>query len=177
MPRDSITYPREVPATLYVRLATGEEWEAGEADIAKFAKPAIEQAYFRFVVGLSDALLANGVDLGHKDDLSTSPLNAIRYLAETTIYFGWEATEHMDPADLAHVAALDDIIRAAFASEPIEHDIHESVGKPLLYDPDSMFEHMRLRPRSEHLERARQLLAQRSPEATDESETPNDPDH
>lgn len=175
MPRDSITYPREVPAKLIVRLVTGEEWEAGEADIAKFARPVVEKAYYRFSDALRDALVANGVDLGHKDDLTTSPLNAIVDLAQTTIYFGWEA---LDAADLAHVAALDHIIRAAFAVDVDEDDPALPPGQitPDLYDPASDFEHMKLRPRSEHLERARDLLAIRSPEETSESETPDDPD-
>jgi len=147
----AVTYDRPITAKLIVRLeANGEEWEASEADIARFAEPLLRAAYYRFTDGLSTALLGNGVDLGHKNDIGNTILNPIRNLAETTIYFGWEAVDHLNVGDLAAIAGIEHALRAQFAPD--------GPCLPALFDNRNLFEHTPLSTRMEHLVEAQRLL-------------------
>lgn len=147
MSRNDITYQRPIPAKMVVRLATGEEWEATSDDIALFAKPVLEAAYFRFHDYLQGILLAHDIDLGAKSDIVNSPLNLVMYLAQTIFYMGYEPSEHMSPADGAHLAALDELCRAGIAAA--------GAG----CDPHGLFEHVEVVDQGQHVAAAAKLLA------------------
>lgn len=150
--RTDITYDRPIPAKMVVRLATGEEWDATTADIALFARPVLEAAYYRFHDYLQGTLIHQGVDLGFKQDIVNSPLNLIMSLAQTIFYFGFEPSEHMTAADSAHLAALDHLCRAGI----------EAAGAGC--DPHGLFEHVEVMDASLHIAAARKLLAVRDEE-------------
>jgi hypothetical protein len=154
-----VVYQRDVPATLVVRLATGEEWDATDDDLARFARPLVEAAYYRMSDAVLSFLTENGCDTGHKNELTATALNPIRYLAETVIYFDFDPHDHLETRDRALVAALDHGIRALFATDEATGEMH---GRgPDLFDPYGAFEHVTLRSRAEHLAEAQRLLATR----------------
>lgn len=145
--RTDITYQRPIPAKMVVRLATGEEWEATTDDIARFAKPVLEAAYFRFHDYLQGVLLAHDIDLGMKADIVNSPLNLVIGLAQTIFYFGFEPSEHQTKAEGAYLAALDELCRAGIAAA--------GAG----CDPHGIFEQVEVAASEQHITAARRLLA------------------
>lgn len=74
------TYDRPVEATLHVHLANGETWEATPEDLMRFGLTSKLDAYARVRDLLATAL-------PWRADLTGSPLNAVRHLAETAIVY------------------------------------------------------------------------------------------
>lgn len=91
-------YERPVPATLVVRLETGEEWEATAEDLARFGAAVKLDLYSRFSDLLVEALgLEPGTDLTRDD--AHHGANLVRYLVECAVVFDhspW-ANEHGQP--------------------------------------------------------------------------------
>lgn len=113
------TYDRPIPATLFVRLANGEEWEATPEDFTKFGLVARNDAYYTFrttyVQALADAdLCGDNADDGYSDP-SYAETGPLRYLVENAIMFphlldhpeheGWSAIADIERRLRANPAA------------------------------------------------------------------------
>ncbi len=76
------SYDRPTDATLHVRLANGETWEATPEDLDKFGYVKRLDAYMAFDDTIHEALNAAGL-VGR--DVTDARINPIRYVVETAV--------------------------------------------------------------------------------------------
>jgi hypothetical protein len=93
------SYDRPTKATLIVRLANGEEWEATPEDLAKFRLVTRNDAYMGFRRALENVLTNHGLldyDSSEYREITDAELNPLRYFVETAVCYPdlLDHTEH-----------------------------------------------------------------------------------
>lgn len=112
-----VAYERPVKARLVVRLATGEEWPATPADLAKFGFASASDMYWRAQSMLKEALGIEGRRAWDDHKIA----NTIRHIIECALTSEWTPWSNAEgepwpEEDMAAWAAARDALRAAVLS-------------------------------------------------------------
>lgn len=129
-------YDRPVKATLMVRLANGEEWEATPEDLAKFRLVARNDAYMGFRRALDHILTNHGLLDYDSDDyreLTDAELNPLRYFVETAICYP-DLLDHPEHEAWLSVANLERRLRGLPPVEAAddEHETPSTAATPTI---------------------------------------------
>lgn len=109
------SYERPVDATLFVRLADGDEWPATADDLRKFGLVRAIDVYNVFRRKL-DRILRDGGALPPSQDLTEARLNSLRYLVELAA----TCPDLLEDGEFAPTAA--DIVRIEKALQGVSGD-------------------------------------------------------
>jgi hypothetical protein len=109
----SPTYDRPQKATLYVRLESGETWEAKPEDLEKFNLVSRHEAYMTFDDAWSKILRRDDLVTG---DITNALLNPVRYLVETAIAHP-DLLDHEEHGEWQEVAECERLVAMALAGQ------------------------------------------------------------